>query len=757
MRKFNKFYKKFGFVFMLFAEMIFAENIADFSLPSAINLNADRADVAISTKGNGQMRTFYNLANGANSTISGAYNYTLKSDDQSATFFINTLNLRNQNTNLNDFHTIAIENSINLNANSSLIITNSTQNINAQGSEYGGFPKVRFGENSRLILGEKSSLKVNNTYFFIHKGDISLKSGATLDISALSIRFEKSFTNDGASVNLTTGSSTSVKTGVYNVAYNAVAKFTQNSGSVVVNGDFYNGGTVLNDTSGSVIGFNQFDPSVQGGGDLILNGGTMEVKGKLISQSGGTEIYGGEIINAQNSSIKIYGATLTVGGGLQNLSGSTLIFGIGNNNTMGKVQGNVENSGSVSIDIKGMVLGQSYQIITGTTTGINSTNINLLGTNAEFLSLVYDNGSVKIEENGKLDDHKNSLESNKGGILAAISAKFDGNLLMSDLDIKNAILDTENSLKNSYIAQPKRLISAFKGDLLHAPTRVKPTAQRLAATEIIRFDNGKRVSPFVVKEQRDFFLSPIYAAFEDDGVDGNLMGLSLGMNFAQENFAQRVYFSYARGSSTQNLSTQSTEISAHLFDLGIASRYDLDIWEFDINANAIVGVFGVDNMWLESALNSSSNFNNYQANFGVSVGAKLGSKLVLKPFVGVQNYLEHQQGFEMSLGLLADSYTAYVLDGLLGFEARYFYDEGSAFSRLSFEKRLYNSHKLTFVRSGADELAFENESYDNALMLNLGTRLISYGDFGLDFEGFFKHYNTGLNYYGVNLVGKYRF
>lgn len=77
----------------------------------------------------------------------------------------------------------------------------------------------------------------------------------------------------------------------------------------------------------------------------------------------------------------------------------------------------------------------------------------------------------------------------------------------------------------------------------------------------------------------------------------------------------------------------------------------------------------------------------------------------------------------MSLGLLADSYTAYVLDGLLGFEARYFYDEGSAFSRLSFEKRLYNSHKLTFVRSGADELSFENESYDNALMLNLGRLL----------------------------------
>lgn len=726
---------------------------------SVINLSSGetRTDSAISIKGNGTMSTF-NYLSSTNLSVQGAQNatYQLENTDKTTTFYANAVSVgAGINANFTGFHTINFQTTLNLGANSSMTITNATSPIDASASEFGGFPKVRFHDNSTTLkLGVNSSLTVANTYFFIHKGDVSLQSGAKLDITALGIRFEKSFTNDGANVNLNTGTNEKVKVGVYNVANDGVAVFTQNSGTIVVNGDFYNGGNVLNDTSGSVIGFNSYDPAVTGGGELVLNGGEMRVSGKFISQSGGLQ-------SVQNSVIKLYGATLIVGGGLSNLQGSTLIFGIGNNDKMGLLQGNLsQNSGSVKLDINKMRANTKYTIISGSTpSGFGAANITLIGSNADLWNLSYENGVVSISTSG-FDFYKASLNTNEKALLNAMSAAFGGDdVLLSEIeDLKSAVAETEQTLKNSYIAQPKRMINAFKSDLLHAPMRVSVASRRLAASGFVRLDSGKRVSPFVVKTKRDFFISPMVSAFEDDGVDGNLYGFTLGASWASEKALNRVHFSYALGKSTQNLSTQSTDTRANLFELGAINRYKMGFWESEISANAVFSGFEVDNFWHQQTLNSSSKFNNYQANLGVNLGPRLGEKLSFKPFLGLSNYFEHQDAFKMGFGLSADGYNAYILDAVLGFETHYIFSEfASVFARVGFEKRLYNSHKLAFIRSDVGELTYENESYDNVLSVNLGTQLLSYNALNVDVEGFFKRYDTALIHYGGNLVLRWRF
>ena len=71
--------------------------------------------------------------------------------------------------------------------------------------------------------------------------------------------------------------------------------------------------------------------------------------------------------------------------------------------------------------------------------------------------------------------------------------------------------------------------------------------------------------------------------------------------------------------------------------------------------------------------------------------------------------------------------------------------------------KLYNSHKEVFMRVNNQRLEYENESYDNVIGANLGARVLNIGRWKLDIEGVYKHYNSGLNYFGGNLGVKRSF
>ena len=757
---------RFFYIFGAFVSASFAANVTHNyvlnSQPVNLQANETRTDTAVSVaaKPSYDMTTFNCNTNitgactmGSNLAIQGASGakYTLQINDQTTTFFAKSLTLTNAaNATINGFHTISFESgSVSVGESASLTVTNSgATQINAQGSEYGGLTKVRFASGVGLNLSANSSANLNGIIFFSSQGSVNLGANSSLNITAPVIRFEKSFTNNGGTALFTTGTSASLNIGVYNVSNDSVAVFTHNGGTTTINGDFYNGGTTIAD--GGAFGVQ--DPVAKGGGRLVINGGTMSVTGKLVSQSDG-------LTTTQNSSIDIYGGTLIVGGGLQNKQGSTLTFGIGTNGTMGKFQGTLSNEGGVvAVDKTGAALGQSYTIITGTA---NISAVSLVGANAQFFTATYSGGSVTITDgsenggNSKFDEYKENLNSGENAIANSLVEKFGGsaNLLNSDLDIQTALADTDKALKNAAVTQPKSLINAFRGDALLAPIQSTFVARRLAAASNVRLDSGRRVRVLAAKPSRDFYLAPVGALLRADEASGYLAGFTLGSNYKMGALTNRIYAAYAYGAARQDLSSQSSDTTAHLLQLGTLNRYAQGIWEFDINANFLFGAFAVDNEWHQApTLNSTSKFNNYQLNLGLLAGARFGKTLSIKPFVGVENYAEMQSAFKSILGFEAQGYKAYILGGVAGVEGHYLFNKNAAvYGKIGFESRLYNSHKHLFLRSLNNEISYENKAYDNALSLNLGAQLFAWGRFRLNLEGLFKHYDSGLNYYGGNL------
>lgn len=763
---------------VLGANFAFGANIA--SLPRTLTLTAgeQKHDTAVSVKGNGQMYFFYDERAAATFTLNGGVGskYTLDSDNQVTMFTVNSITLgQNVNLTLNKFHTIAVDTAITLGANSSLNAENSGMIMGAGGTEYGGDSKVRFEKNSQLTLGENASASFSRILFFIHKGDISLAKNSTLkmDLVLRAVRFEKSFTNNGGSLVL---GSTQVPARVYNVGNYAMATFTQNGGSVHITGDFYNGGDVTEndnavDKTGSVAGgFNIYDTAYSGGGDLILNGGTMSITGKLVSQknSFGT---------TYNPSIKIYGATLIVSGGLENKQGSTITFGV-LNGKMGEFQGTLKNEGGVvAVDRTGASLNTPYKIINGSA---NIDSVNLVGTNSQFFTATYNNGTVTITDgsgggggsgggssgggsggNVKFNEWQKTLSENEQGIVSVLSSKFGGDskLLDSQVDVQTALADADKSVKDNLVSQPKNMLAAFKGDVLLAPmSQGRFVARRLAASGAVRFDNGRRVRALQAKPNVEFQLAPVGGVMKSADANGVLAGLSLGTNYKMGAFTHKTSLAYAYGTAKQDLSTQSTETKAHLLQAGVLSLYKYGIYETEFNANLLFGSFTIDNKWTEQSLNSSSKFNNYELNLGLLAGARYGKKLSFKPFVGVQNYGQRQDGFVGILGFESKAYNAYILDGVLGVQMQYVRSAfSSVYGKVSFERRLYNTHKFVFLRSGDNELKYENQSYESVVSAALGAQLLTYKRFKLNAEGFLRHYDTGLNYYGGSLVMRYRF
>lgn len=762
---------------VLSADFAFGANITSLEKTLTLTAGEQKHDTAVSVKGNGQMYFFYDERAAATFTLNGGVGskYTLDSDNQVTMFTVNSITLgQNVNLTLNKFHTIAVDTAITLGANSSLNAENSGMIMGAGGTEYGGDSKVRFEKNSQLTLGENASASFSRILFFIHKGDISLAKNSTLkmDLVLRAVRFEKSLTNNGGSLVL---GSAQVPARVYNVGNYAMATFTQNGGSVHITGDFYNGGDVTEkdnavDKTGSVAGgFNIYDTAYSGGGDLILNGGTMSITGKLVSQknSFGT---------TYNPSIKIYGATLIVGGGLENKQGSTITFGV-RNGKMGEFQGTLKNEGGVVVvDRTGANLNTPYKIINGSA---NIDSVNLIGANSQFFTAIYNNGTVTITDgsgggggsggssgsgsggNVKFNEWQKTLGENEQGIVSVLSSKFGGDskLLDSQVDVQTALTDTNKAIQDNLVSQPQNMLTAFKGDVLLAPmSQGRFVARRLAASGAVRFDNGKRVRALQAKPNVEFQLAPVGGVMKSADMNGVLAGLSLGTNYKMGAFTHKTSLAYAYGTAKQDLSTQSTETKAHLLQASVLSLYKYGIYETEMNANLLFGSFTIDNKWTEQSLNSSSKFNNYELNLGLVAGARYGKRLSFKPFVGVQNYGQRQDGFVGILGFESKAYNAYILDGVLGVQMQYVRNAfSSVYGKVSFERRLYNTHKFVFLRSGENELKYENQSYESVVSAALGAQLLTYKRFKLNAEGFLRHYDTGLNYYGGSLVMRYGF
>ncbi len=696
-------------------------------------------DFTYSTSGNGSSTLTLNLTLPPNPN----------SQKTTTPFYMNNTTINpNSNLVLNNFNSILLE--------YTMSITNATLTFNGNSASNSTIFQMSFKAN--VVLNDNATLKVKANRF-LNQNKVSINN-STLDITATSVLSHNEITNNGGKV--------SISGNLYNVGQkeafgaaspSSVANFINNGGTVTITGNMLNGGQLNTNTLCQISGC--------GGGNITINGGSMSVSGQLVSQGK----------DGQNSSIKIYGGKLVVGQGLQNKDGSTLTFGV-LNGKMGEFQGTLKNEGGVvAVDRTGASLNTPYKIINGSA---NIDSVNLVGTNSQFFTATYNNGTVTITDgsgggggsgggssgggsggNVKFNEWQKTLSENEQGIVSVLSSKFGGDskLLDSQVDIQTALADADKSVKDNLVSQPKNMLTAFKGDVLLAPmSQGRFVARRLAASGAVRFDNGKRVRALQAKPNVEFQLAPVGGVMKSADANGVLAGLSLGTNYKMGAFTHKTSLAYAYGTAKQDLSTQSTETKAHLLQAGVLSLYKYGIYETEFNANLLFGSFIIDNKWTEQSLNSSSKFNNYELNLGLVAGARYGKRLSFKPFVGVQNYGQRQDGFVGILGFESKAYNAYILDGVLGVQMQYVRSAfSSVYGKVSFERRLYNTHKFVFLRSGDNELKYENQSYESVVSAALGAQLLTYKRFKLNAEGFLRHYDTGLNYYGGSLVMRYRF
>lgn len=468
--------------------------------------------------------------------------------------------------------------------------------------------------------------------------------------------------------------------------------------------------------------------------------------------------------NQDGATLHIKGTTLTINtinddgvflagqGTFWNFRGAILIFSavngrlgqlIGNFINYGNADDTSKDEGKVKVNVRGLSAGTKYQIIDGTT-------ILLDGKDIEFI-----NGTGKYEGDGwiwidEVFAPKIFLTLNQQIIKKVLESKL---VSMNDSDIIQAVLDTETMLKTSVITQPTNMLKAFQADTLNAPLNSAYVTRLTASSASIMSDASSFANPLEKASQTQFFATPFGGVLKGDDLSGHLLGLSVGLTHIDDDYIAQGHFAYANGTSTQDLQTQSTQINGNLFQVGGFGRLFYDKLETDINANFIFAKFSLDNTWLDNGLNSSSNFNNYQINLGAVAGWRFGDDLSVKPFAGLQTYYENQGEFKQDmLNLTSETYSALVMDAVVGVEGRYIFENGGfAFAKASYENKLYNSHKEVFMRVGTEALRYENESYDNVANLNLGARVLATKALKLDIEGLYKHYDNGVDYLGANL------
>ncbi|MGX3044293.1 hypothetical protein [Helicobacter sp. T3_23-1056] len=461
----------FWFLFcVIFGNVSFGVDYTDYSLPSTITLrtNEQRQDATISVKGNGEAYSF--SANTVQIIGASGATYELKADNSVTTFYLRggfTLNNQARFA-LTGYHTLAFESGgISVGANSQLSYISSTQNISAGGTEYGGNPKVRFGRGTSLSLGTNASATFSDTSIFIHDGGVNLSQGANLKIEATkSIRFQESLANNGGTITLT-GNTYNIggKRGNIPNDRTTIANFQSTNGTIIVNGNFYNGGQADNavDITGNAGGFNAFDPAFGGGGNLNIYGGSMTINGSLISTKGGDGVWGGDIINPQNSSIGIYGGTLSTTGGVQNLVGSTITIGADSGGKLGQIIGNVSNNGTFIIDASGASDG-NHTFITGTLTG----QAILRNGNTEFATsnLSADKKSLQVTlDTKKIASFTHTLNPNQSATLNALGSRIYTTNGASSTSLTQLAQNLNYGVFSAFVSSPFAFISYLKSSL----------------------------------------------------------------------------------------------------------------------------------------------------------------------------------------------------------------------------------------------------------------------------------------------------
>ena len=483
-----------------------------------------------------------------------------------------------------------------------------------------------------------------------------------------------------------------------------------------------------------------------------------------------------DVVNAGN--ISITGTALSA----KNFTNSgNIILKVGILTDSGTQLGNImadtlTNTGLITVDASGLNLNQLYFINIGSTTG-TATGVNESTDGVTGVKIINAPGGYLYEVEGSsvyltLTSIDNAASNaNQQAIYNALEQAIKNTgANMSANAVRQAVKDTDKILKES-ANSPRALMNAFKQDA-SASSLQAGYASFLTATSAAIMSDASSVSEIESASRMQAYATPFGGGFSGNDTSGYLVGVALGFTYFADDYIAQGNFAYAHGANTQDLATQSNEISGNLVQLGGFGRYFWKKAEFDANVNFVLGMFDLDNAWQDAAtLNSSVSFNDYELNFGAVGGWRfdeLGESEVarafsVKPFAGLQFYYDKQGEYSLDgLGLDVEALSDFRADILAGVEGRYLFKNGNfAYVKLAYEQKLFNTQKDFSVRlngtSGVSTLGFDNESYDGFFTANLGGRVWSNESWRFDLEGVFKHYDDGLNYFGANLKARYAF
>ena len=484
-----------------------------------------------------------------------------------------------------------------------------------------------------------------------------------------------------------------------------------------------------------------------------------------------------DVVNAGN--ISITGTALSAknftNSGNITLKAGTQLGSILYGDTTGGT-GKFTNTGLIIVDASGLNLNQLYFVIMGSNssgmTGVNESTDGTTGVkiiNAPGAYLYEVEGSSVYLTLTSIDNAASN--ANQQAIYNALEQAIKNTgANMSANAVRQAVKDTDTILKKS-ANSPRALMNAFKQDA-SASSLQAGYASFLTATSAAIMSDASSVTEIERVSRMQAYATPFGGGFSGNDTSGYLVGVALGFTYFADDYIAQGNFAYAHGANTQDLATQSNEISGNLVQLGGFGRYFWKKAEFDANVNFVLGMFELDNAWQDAAtLNSSASFNDYELNFGAVGGWRfdeLGESEVarafsVKPFAGLQFYYDKQGEYSLDgLGLDVEALSDFRADILAGVEGRYLFKNGNfAYVKLAYEQKLFNTQKDFSVRlndtSGVSTLGFDNESYDGFFTANLGGRVWSNESWRFDLEGVFKHYDDGLNYFGANLKARYAF
>lgn len=374
------------------------------SLPISLNLQGSQIHNAIVNCSFPNQCTFNNP--GQNFTLTSttkSNTLTLNRQDPTSGYISNlpkgvpiyfgNLNINNVSLSINDFDGIIIDlNTVIINAKLDFNARSNTGSFSSYGNI--SLTNADFNINTDSSFSSVGTFTTNNSNIYINSNssiffdDVSINGGTAT--------FEKGLSLSGQEK--------------ANASYRGkTINFTNNGGTVTINGDSNNGAKTssnVNDEFCAQLGY-------CGNANLINQNGTINISGKLINQTFTSD--SPSVNKLTSSKLTIQGGSVNVAGGVENKTGSSIDFLPGNNGVMGSLNADVANNGgTINANITGINQSGAFKLINGTLSGTNTDIIISGGTNMTS-SKTCENGSIVVWQTGTAEPSCSATGGGSGG------------------------------------------------------------------------------------------------------------------------------------------------------------------------------------------------------------------------------------------------------------------------------------------------------------------------------------------------------